>query len=165
MLGRYEQVRRWEHADLVVQKVILRLYRGLEPVPLESSKEFLRQASAHIRRELINLGENFFGRERSSSANGDGPEARGGASGDTIAGESLEALDPARLVVWTDFHRRIDLLGDDDRELFELLWYQGLSQSEATDLLGASRRTMIARWQGARLRLFDALNGQLPPSD
>jgi len=34
-----------------------------------------------------------------------------------------------------------------------------------TDLLGASRRSMIARWQGARLRLFDALNGQLPPSD
>jgi RNA polymerase sigma-70 factor (ECF subfamily) len=165
MLGRYEQVRRWEHADLVVQKVILRLYRSLEPVPLESSKDILRQASSHIRRELINLGENFFGSERSSPANGAGPEARGGSSGDTIAGESLAALDPARLVAWSDFHRRIDLLGDDDRELFELLWYQGLSQPETTDLLGASRRMMIARWQGARLRLFDALNGQLPPSD
>ena len=30
--------------------------------------------------------------------------------------------------------------------------------------MGVSRRTMIGRWQGARLRLFDALNGQLPPS-
>jgi RNA polymerase sigma-70 factor (ECF subfamily) len=132
---------------------------------LETSKDFLRQASSHIRRELINLSENFFGSERSTSANGNDRSVRGGASGDTIAGESLGALDPARLVAWTDFHRRIDLLGDDDRELFELLWYQGLSQSEATDLLGASRRMMIARWQGARLRLFDALNGQLPPSD
>jgi RNA polymerase sigma-70 factor (ECF subfamily) len=165
MLGRYEQVRRWEHTDLVVQKVTLRLYRILEPLALESCKDFLRQASVHIRRELIGLGENYFGTGRSSSGEGVGPVERAGASGDTIAGESLGALDPARLVAWTDFHRRVDLLGDDDRELFELLWYQGLTQSEATDLLGASRRTMIARWQGARLRLFDALNGQLPPSD
>jgi RNA polymerase sigma-70 factor (ECF subfamily) len=165
MLGRYEQVRRWELADLVVHRVMMRLYRSLEPVALDSSRDYLRQASVHIRRELIDLGENFFGGERSSAENGNSPESRGGASGDTIAGESLEALDPARLVAWSDFHRRIEQLADEDREVFDLLWYQGLSQSEATDLLGVSRRTMIARWQGARLRLFDALDGQLPPSD
>jgi DNA-directed RNA polymerase specialized sigma24 family protein len=158
MLGPYEQVKRSEQADLIVQRVMMRLYRSLEPVTLESSRDFLRQASVHIRRELVNLAESFFGVDGSDSLSAL-------ASGATVAGESLGALDPARLVAWTDFHRRIELLGDDDREAFDLLWYQGLTQSETADLLGASRRTMIGRWQGARLRLFDALAGQLPPTD
>jgi DNA-directed RNA polymerase specialized sigma24 family protein len=132
MLGPYEQVRRWEHADLVVQRVMMRLYRSLEPVTLESSRDFLREASVHIRRELINLAENFFGADGSRSASAGGP----GASGATIAGESLGALDPARLVAWTGFHRQIERLGDDDRETFDLLWYQGLTQPDTADLLG-----------------------------
>ena len=45
MLGRYEQVKRWERVDFVLQRIMMRLYRSLEPVPLESSRDFLRQAS------------------------------------------------------------------------------------------------------------------------
>jgi RNA polymerase sigma-70 factor (ECF subfamily) len=77
----------------------------------------------------------------------------------------MGAFDATRLSAWTGFHRQIDLLEDADRELFELLWYQGLTQPETADLLGISRATMIRRWQGARLRLFDALKGHLPPTD
>jgi RNA polymerase sigma-70 factor (ECF subfamily) len=165
MLGRYDQVKRWERADFVVQRVMMRLYRSLEGESLESSRGFLRQASAHIRRELIALAANFFDAERESPGSAGGSGSGEGTLGETIAGESLAALDPARLVAWTNFHRRIDALEDEDREVFELLWYQGLTQPEATDLMGASRRTMIARWQGARLRLFDTLGGQLPPYD
>jgi RNA polymerase sigma factor (sigma-70 family) len=165
MLGRYEEVKRWEYADLVVQRVTMRLYRSLEPVVLETSRDFLRQASVHIRRELVDLAKHFFGAEGSSA--GDAADHRPDLpqSGDTIAGPPIGSFDAARLSAWTEFHRQIGLLHDEDREVFELLWYQGLTQPETADLLGVSRGTMIRRWQGARLRLFDALNGQLPPSD
>jgi RNA polymerase sigma factor (sigma-70 family) len=167
MLGRYEQVRRWELADDVVQKVTLELYRALEPVTPENSREFLRLASMNIRRQLVALSDHFFGPEVQNTENTPGRrDLNGSNTGDTIAGQLIEqALDPARLAAWTELHRQIDGLADEDREVFELLWYQGLTQAEAADLLGVSRRTMIGRWQAARLRLFDALGGQLPRSD
>ena len=43
-----------------------------------------------------------------------------------------------------------------------MLWYQGLTQAEAAELLGVSSRTVKRRWQTARLRLFEALGGELP---
>jgi RNA polymerase sigma factor (sigma-70 family) len=166
MLGQYEEVRHWELADEVVQRVALALYRSLEPVTPRSSREFLRLASTHIRRQLLELAVHFFGAKDPSTQNTDRRDLNGSNTGDTIAGQMIEgALDPARLAAWTEFHRRIDGLDDEDREVFELLWYQGLTQAEAADLLGVSRRTMISRWQSARLKLFDALDGQLPRSD
>jgi RNA polymerase sigma-70 factor (ECF subfamily) len=50
----------------------------------------------------------------------------------------------------------------EDREVFDLIYYQGLSQAEAAGLLDISERTLQRRWQSARLALHDALAGQLP---
>jgi len=166
MLGQSEQVRHWELADEIVQRVALELYRTLEPATPESSREFLRLASMNIRRQLVDLAVHFFGAEGPSTENSGPRDLNGSNTGDTIAGQLIEgALDPARLAAWTDLHRRIDRLEDEDLEVFELLWYQGLTQAEAADLLGVSRRTMIRRWQTARLKLFDAVGGQLPRFD
>jgi DNA-directed RNA polymerase specialized sigma24 family protein len=43
-----------------------------------------------------------------------------------------------------------------------LLWYQGLSQAEAAELLQVSERTIKRRWMSARLQLQDALHGEMP---
>jgi RNA polymerase sigma-70 factor (ECF subfamily) len=51
---------------------------------------------------------------------------------------------------------------DEEREIFDLLWYQGLSQAEAATLLKVSERTIKRRWQSARLKLHHALRGGLP---
>jgi RNA polymerase sigma-70 factor (ECF subfamily) len=40
-----------------------------------------------------------------------------------------------------------------------LLFYEGLTQEEAATVLGVSLRTLKRRWQSARCRLHDALNG------
>jgi RNA polymerase sigma factor (sigma-70 family) len=165
MLGRYEEVKRSEHVDDVVQRVTMRLYRSLEPVALESSRDFLRLASVQIRRELLDLVAHFFSPDDSSTGDAGSSRPDAPQDGDTVAGVPMGAFDATRLSKWIGFHRQIERLEDEDRELFELLWYQGLTQPETADLLGISRGTMIRRWQGARLRLFDALNGQLPPSD
>jgi DNA-directed RNA polymerase specialized sigma24 family protein len=53
-------------------------------------------------------------------------------------------------------------LPDQERELFGLLWYEGLTQEEAANVLGASLRTVKRWWQSARLKLADALGDSTP---
>jgi RNA polymerase sigma factor (sigma-70 family) len=59
-------------------------------------------------------------------------------------------------------YRRGGQLPNKEHEVFDLLWYQGLTQDEAAQLLGVSKRTIKRRWQSARLQLFEALGGHLP---
>jgi RNA polymerase sigma-70 factor (ECF subfamily) len=164
MLRRYPRIRRWEQTDDVVQNVSLRLYRTLEQVTPESTRDFLRLASLNIRRELLDLAKHYYGphglgRHHAShpddSSRGDRPPAEGDPSDETH--------DPSRLDAWAEFHRQVSALPDELREVFDLIWYQGLSRAEAAELIGISERTLMRRWQEARLAIFDALDGQLPP--
>jgi RNA polymerase sigma-70 factor (ECF subfamily) len=88
--------------------------------------------------------------------------------GDSSAGEKELAdrgdlsTEPSRLAAWAEFHEQIDALPEEEREVFDLLWYQGLNQAEAAELLGVSERTIKRRWQAARLRLHEALHGEMP---
>ena len=72
------------------------------------------------------------------------------------------SAEPARLALWTEFHRQVEALPDDEREVFDLLWYQELSQAEAAAIVGVSDRTIKSRWRSARLKLHEALGGSLP---
>ena len=60
---------------------------------------------------------------------------------------------------WTEFHEAAARLPDDLRAVFDLLWYQELSQAEAAALLGIAVRTVKLRWMKARLRVQQALGG------
>jgi DNA-directed RNA polymerase specialized sigma24 family protein len=44
------------------------------------------------------------------------------------------------------------------REVVDLLWYEGLSQTEAAEVLGVAAITLKRRWAEARLRLGTALH-------
>jgi RNA polymerase sigma-70 factor (ECF subfamily) len=164
MLRRYARIKRWEQTDDVVQNVSLRLYRTLEQVTPESTRDFLRLASLNIRRELLDLAKHYYGphglgtlyASQPDDASGDGrPRADGGPSDET--------QDASRLDAWAEFHRQVAALPDELREVFDLIWYQGLSRAEAAEVIGISERTLMRRWQEARLAIFDALDGQLPP--
>ena len=60
-------------------------------------------------------------------------------------------------MIWTDFHEAIERLSEDERQMFDLLWYQELSQPAAAEILGVSERTIQRRWQLARIRLQELL--------
>ena len=55
-----------------------------------------------------------------------------------------------------------EALPDAEREIFDLLWYQGLSQREAAALLGITERMAKRRWRAARLKIHERLGGRLP---
>ena len=163
MLRRYPRVRRWEQTDDVLQNVSLRLYRTLAQVVPADVRDFFRLASLNIRRELLDLVKHYCGplglgtHHRSSAGLADPPPP-----GD----EPLSlAHEPTRLAAWSAFHEAIGGLADEEREVFDLLWYHGLAQAEAAELLGVTERTVRRRWQDARLHVAKALHGEIPPGD
>jgi RNA polymerase sigma-70 factor (ECF subfamily) len=152
MLRRYPRLRRWEQTGDVLQNAVLRLHRSLATVRPESPAQFYGLAAAQIRRELIDLARHHFGPQGAAAhhhtdgveqMSGDGPVAKSADPG----GE------PTSLAEWTDFHEKVQMLAPTEREVFDLLWYEGLSQAEAAQVLGVTERTVKNRWRGAKLEL------------
>jgi RNA polymerase sigma factor (sigma-70 family) len=145
MLRGYPLVRRWEQTDDVLQNAMLRLYRALLQVTPESLRHFYNLAAQQIRRELIDLA-----RQHAQLTH-------------QVAVPDVADLDePASLAQWTEYHRKVEGLPDEEREVFSLIWYEELTQAEVADLLKVSTRTVIRRWQNARFMLGMALYGHEP---
>lgn len=154
-------VGRWEQTDDVFQGALLRLYQSFKTVKIESSLHFYRLAALQIRRELLDLCRHYQGRDGVGAhyaswvpGDDDPPELINGPN------PSETTSDPHGLAEWADFHRLVEGLSEEDREMFDLLWYAGLNQSEAAEELNLSLKTIQRRWRGARLRLSAALDGK-----
>lgn len=163
MLRADGRLQRWEQTDDVFQNAILRLCRALQGVTPGSVREFFRLAAVQVRRELIDLARHYYGPHGLAAKHQSKPfqkDADGIAQGFHEPADRSE--DPSRLAAWSAFHEHIGALPDEERELFDLIWYQGLSQVEAAKILQVSTRTVERRWQAARLRLYEALHGELP---
>ncbi len=115
----------------------------------ESPRDFFRLAAVQIRRVLLDLVREREGR------GGKRPQAVQAPQGDSL--NPLEpqetTLDPTRLAVWREFHQAVENLPPDEREAFELLWYHGLSQDEAAEVLGVDKSTIKRRCRRAREKL------------
>ena len=71
----------------------------------------------------------------------------------------IAALDGEKVQRWTEFHEAAARLPDELRAVFDLLWYQEMSQAEAAALLGVAVPTVKLRWMKARLQVQQALGG------
>lgn len=161
MLRSFPGVKRWEQTDDVMQNSLMRLYRSLAEVQPASAVEFYRLAALNIRRELLDLAKHHYG-PRGLGANYASME-RQPAEGHTAPYEPpTMGDDPGRMEAWAAFHEQVEALPAEEKEVFDLLWYQELPQAEVATLLGVSDRTIKRRWAAARLRLHDCLGGQLP---
>jgi RNA polymerase sigma-70 factor (ECF subfamily) len=156
-------VARWEQPDDVLQNALIRLDRALKAVTPATVRDFFRLAAAQVRRELIDLARHYYGPRGPGAHHStrDGDEGSDGAASPVTAAQDT-TYDPGRLAAWAEFHRAVEDLAEGDRELFDLLWYQGLTQAEAAAVLGVTERTVNSRWLAARVRLSDVLGGQLP---
>jgi RNA polymerase sigma factor (sigma-70 family) len=162
MLQGYPGVRRWEQTDDILQNVAMRLCRALKTIRPESVHGFVRLAALQMRRELVDLARHYEGpqgpgRHHLSRA---GLDDHGTAPGPPDSPSDTD--DPARLASWSEFHETVESLPDPEREVFDLLWYQGLSQREAAALLGVTERVAKRRWRSARLKLYEMLDGRMP---
>jgi RNA polymerase sigma factor (sigma-70 family) len=156
MLQGYPGVRRWEQTDDVLQNALLRLCRALEAATPESARHFYNLAALQVRRELIDLAHHHLGPQ------GHGAKHHTDGAGKAVGEKADGAAEPTSVEAWGHFHRQVEALPDEERELFGLLWYEGLSQEEAAAVLGVSVRTVKRRWQSARVRLSEAMGGEAP---
>jgi RNA polymerase sigma-70 factor (ECF subfamily) len=163
MLKGYPRLKRWEQTDDVLQNAVMRLHRALGQVRPANAADFFRLAALNIRRELLDLAKHYYGPRGRGTKHATVDRNTDSGSGVTAPHEAPVTDDEAhRLAAWTEFHRQIERLPDEEREVFDLLWYQGLAQAEAASLLDVSERTVKRRWQSARLRLHEALHGEMP---
>jgi len=151
-------VARWEQTDDVVQEVTQRLERALRTVRPRSPREFFNLCSRHIRFELIEFQRKHFGREGIGANHASpGPQTDLGRV-DALAGAPADGSDdPARLARWTELHTHVDRLPDEDREVFDLIWYHDLTHANAAAVMGVSTKTVSRRWRQARLRIHHLL--------
>jgi RNA polymerase sigma-70 factor (ECF subfamily) len=163
MLRHFARLKRWEETDDVLQNALLRLWNALRGVTPRSAREFYALASLQIRRVLIDLVRQYHGPEglaaNQSSYALDDPSSTDPRPAVDRADTTYE---PEHLAVWSEFHRLVDTLPEEEREVFDLLWYQEIPQLEAARLLGISEATLRRRWLAARRRLHQSLKAALP---
>jgi RNA polymerase sigma factor (sigma-70 family) len=151
MLGDFQRVKRWADTGDVLQNALLRLVGALGEVKPATPRDFLALATLQIRRELIDLARRFYGPE-GIGANHDSRIAQVGQNGEPIDHADL-SHEPSSLAQWTDLHRQIEALPAEEREVVDLLFYQGLPQAEAAEVLNLSVRTLQRRWHSALCKL------------
>ncbi len=156
MLRGFPGVRRWADTDDVLQNALIRLVASLREVRPASPREFLGLATLQIRRELIDLARHYFGPQ----GQGANYQTHGGDPAQSpVAGAADVNNEPSSLAEWHEFHERMDTLPEEERETVSLLYYQGLSQVVAAELLGVSVRTVQRRWHAAVEQLHRVWNG------
>jgi RNA polymerase sigma-70 factor (ECF subfamily) len=159
MLSDFARVRRFVDSDDVTQNTLLRLLRRLEARPPASPAEFFAAAAQEIRRELLDLVRHYYG-PRGPGRRETALQPAEAADSQTPDGDPAHHTDdPGRLALWTDLHEQVERLPEEERAVFDLLWYHGLTRAEAADALGVSEPTVKRRWLAARLRLQAALGG------
>src|SRR5438105_5167724 len=117
MLRDYRRLKRWEQTEDVRQNALVRLYRALEQVIPPSLRDFYRLAALQIRRELIDLARHHYGPEGGGAHHASHPPA---SDSSPLAVAAAPAKDPDRLAGWTEFHRQVDALPAEEREVFDL---------------------------------------------
>ena len=153
MFHDFPNLRRWEQTDDVFQNAMIRLHRSLADVKPESVLHFFNLAAVQIRRELLDLVKHHFG----PNGPGNNHHSDGlppGNAGGALHGQTDEPHDPQQ---WSEFHGQVESLPDEEQEIINLIWYEGLSQVEAAKLLDISVRTVKRRWQSARMKLYEVL--------
>jgi RNA polymerase sigma-70 factor (ECF subfamily) len=142
MLRGYPDLNRWEQTDDVLQNALLRLHRALAKVQPETVAGFFRLAAKLIRQELIDLGRHYLG-----------PQGLGGNHASSP--DLVDVLRNVRASI--SLHELVEGLAAEEREVVDLLFYQGMTEREAAAALGVSERTVKRRWRSARLALYQDL--------
>ena len=151
MLRSFPAVSRWSQTDDVLQNAMIRLHRSLVDVKPESPAQFYGLAGKQIRRELIDLARKFSGKM------GVGRNHESDVK-ENIPRHQSQDLKPENLEAWTRFHETIEGLSDEQKQVVELLWYEGMSQPQAAKIVGVSLATVKRRWQASRLFLSEQLD-------
>jgi RNA polymerase sigma-70 factor (ECF subfamily) len=144
-----------EDTSGLLAEAYLRLETALGEVMPGSAREFLGLAALQMRRALVDL----IRRERGRGERG-GTRPLPGAEGNLPVGSDTDEPD------WRlELMDAVERLDGDEREVVDLLFFNGITQLEAADLLGVDESTVKRRWARARVRLAKWLESYDPGAD
>jgi RNA polymerase sigma factor (sigma-70 family) len=140
------------HSDEMLSAVVERMLKALREARPTNVRQFFALAGQHTRWELNDLARRLDGQPRAAEL----PDGLVPAS----QGSSDSGLTPdGRRMI-----EAIDGLPTDEREAFDLVRIQGLTQSEAAEVLQVSPKTVKRRLDRG-LRLLTERLGDLRPDD
>lgn len=114
--------------DDLLAAISTRLYEALHDGAVRDERHFFQIASREIRRELIDLCEQI---------------------------EADPSGEFAELAELAQFHRDVDSLPSQEREVFELIHYHRQSHDEVAEMLQIGLSEVKRLWRAARLELYD----------
>ncbi len=158
LFRREDRLHRWEETADVLQNTMIRLFRALKDEKPRDACHFFNLAAQHLRWELRDLARHYFGPEglgkhhKTGQRHADKDEEHEGQGH-----VEQTTHNPAKLQFWTEFHQKVDELPSEEKEIFSLHWYHGLSLKETGILLGVPERTVHRRWAAARINLKSLL--------
>jgi RNA polymerase sigma factor (TIGR02999 family) len=136
----------------LVNETALKLHDALAEVQPATVQDFLRLAAQRMRWLLLDLArqaDRSEERQRTTAL----PENAGPESSSNSLSATLTAL-----------YRQIEELPANEREVVDLLYFHGLSQSETAAILNVTERTVRRHWTAAKIKLFEGLKDFLPGS-
>jgi RNA polymerase sigma-70 factor (ECF subfamily) len=159
MLRGFPRMRAFAGGSDVLQASWFRLSRALDAVPPASVADFFRLATRQMRWELLDLVKRHYGPKGPG-----GKEVVAGRQDDPEATALFDVPesthDPAALTLWTEFHKAVEVLPEEERAAFELWWYQGMTQAEAAAALQVPLVTLRRRLVRAKRRLGGLVRGE-----
>lgn len=158
MLSNKPHVSRWNETGDVLQNSLVRLCRALKEVRPDNKLAFHGLAAQQIRRELCDLARSLYG----PLGHGRHHKTEAPAKGiDEVQGLQYEAVaqktDSINRYEMAAFHESVEKLDEAQREVFDLIFYQGMTQTEVAALIGVSDRTVKRRFRDAKLSLNEML--------
>ena len=135
--------------DEMLDAVVERLLKAMGKVRPKTVREFFGLANQHMRWELNDLARRLD--EKAAFV-----ELQDHMVPTPTTGDSLLTTDGLRML------ETIDKLPDEEREVFELVRIQGLTQPEAAELIGVSAKTVQRRLSRALLQLTRELDDLRP---
>ena len=153
-----QDLRRLEETDDILQKALIRLNKAMETIQPDSVAEFFALASQQIRWVLLDLGQEMGKLRENESV-----EFRMYSDKFLFDHPKDDSSPPESLLEWEHFHKTIQGLPEIEKSLFDLLYYQGLTQEEASEILNIPMRSLKRYWRNAKVKLYEKLHGEMPP--
>jgi RNA polymerase sigma factor (sigma-70 family) len=131
--------------DELLGGVVAGLLTALQKVRPQTVRQFFALATQHMRWQLNDLARLLDERPRAAAL------AESGVAAPPASGDSCLSPDARRMLA------AIEGLPEDEREVFDLVRIQGLTHTEAAEVVGISVKTVQRRLNRARLLLAERL--------
>lgn len=148
MLRDFPRLAALTEADDILQNASMRLLRALETLTPATTREFFQLVTVHLRRELIDLSRKHFGPMGHGSHEVLASAAEGSHAGYSPV-EFLRDTGNRELEYWAEFHEKIGELPAQEREIFSLTYYHGMTQIQIGEIFGVDERTVRRHWKSA----------------